>query len=183
MVLGPALADDRVLAMAAELSGHRLTPQPGQQHRSSAAVVPEGVAHTTLVVVGHHLSGQPRSADLIDAGGSMITLTETAQQYRLLRVGEANPVPVLVTAERDGAAVEVETWTVPSAALPTILAASSRSVCLGRVALADGSTEIGFVADTSALSTADVPPVDITAFGGWRKYLASTSADAALSSV
>ena len=182
MVLGPALADDRVLAMAAELSGHRLTPQPEQQDRSSAAVVPENVARTTLVVVGHHLSGQPRSADLIDAGGSMIALTETAPHYRLLRVGEANPVPVLVTAESDGAAVEVETWTVPSAALPTILAASSRSVCLGRVALADGSTEIGFVADASVLSTAAEPPVDITEYGGWRKYLASTSV-AALSSV
>ena len=185
MVLGPALADDRVLAMAAELSGHRLTPQPEQQHRSSgaASACAESVAHTTLVVVGHHLSGQPRSVDLIDAGGSMIALTETAECYRLLRVGEANPVPVLVTADTGGAAVEVETWTVPSAALPTILAGSSRSVCLGRVALADGSTEIGFVADASVLSSAAVPPVDITAFGGWRKYLASTSAAAALSTV
>jgi allophanate hydrolase len=77
----------------------------------------------------------------------------------------------------------VETWTVPSAALSTILAGSSGSVCLGRVALADGSTEIGFVADASVLSPAAPAPVDITSFGGWRNYLASTSAAAALSPV
>jgi allophanate hydrolase len=181
MVLGPALADDRVLAMAAELSGRRLTPQPEQQHRSSAVPAADGVPSTTLVVVGHHLSGQPRNVDLIDAGGSLIALTETAPGYRLLRVGEANPVPVLIAAETGGAAVEVETWAVPSAALPRILAGSSGSVCLGRVALADGSTEIGFVADTSVLSRAAPAPVDITAFGGWRNYLASTPAAAALS--
>jgi len=96
-------------------------------------------------------------------------------------VGEANPVPVLIAEEAAGAAVEVETWAVPSAALPTILAGSSGSVCLGRVALADGTTEIGFVADASVLSPAAPAPVDITAFGGWRNYLASTPAAAALS--
>jgi len=183
MVLGPALADDRVLAMAAELSGRRLTPQPAQQHRSAATPAREGDAYTTLVVVGHHLSGQPRCVDLIDAGGSMIALTETAPCYRLLRVGQTVPVPVLVATEIGGAAIEVETWTVPSAALPRILAASSRSVCLGRVALADGSTEIGFVADATVFSSATESPTDITAFGGWRSYLASTSSAAALSPV
>jgi hypothetical protein len=49
------------------------------------------------------------------------------------------------------------------------------------VALADGSTEIGFVADASVLSPAAGPPVDITAFGGWRNYLAATSTAMALS--
>ena len=39
-----------------------------------------------------------------------------------------------------------------------------------RVELADGSTEIGFVADTSALDDENL--ADITAFGGWRAYLA-----------
>ena len=59
--------------------------------------------------------------------------------------------------------------------MPTILAGSSRSVCLGRVTLADGSTEIGFVADTSALAGATVT-IDITEFGGWRSYLAAQDA-------
>ena len=157
MVLGPALSDDRVLAVAGALSGHPVTPPP----------VADDV---TLVVVGHHLSGQPRSRDLIENGGQVLASTTTAERYRLLRTGGSPPVPVLVTAPDGGAAIEVETWRLPAAALPGILARSSPSVCLGRVELADGSTEIGFVADTSALDDEDLS--DITAFGGWRAYLA-----------
>jgi allophanate hydrolase len=157
MVLGPALSDDRVLAVAGALSGHPVTPPP--------------VANdVTLVVVGHHLSGQPRSRDLVEHGGRVLATTTTAQRYRLLRTGGPGPVPVLVTAPEGGAAIKVETWRLPAAALADILARSSPSVCLGRVELADGSTEIGFVADTSALDDEDLS--DITAFGGWRAYLA-----------
>ncbi len=158
MVLGPALADDRVLAVAAALTGHPAPPaDPGDR--------------VTLVVVGHHLSGQPRCADLVDRGGRRLATTRTAERYRLLRTGGPVPVPVLVTAPDGGSAIEVETWSVPPVALPDILARSSPSVCLGRVELADGSTEIGFVADTSVLDDEDL--VDITAFGGWRGYLAA----------
>ena len=99
-------------------------------------------------------------------------LTETAPSYRLLRVGNDIPVPVLVAVDDGGAAVEVETWSVPSAALPEILAGSSGSVCLGRVTLVDGSTEIGFVADASVLG-GTTETTDITEFGGWRNYLAA----------
>jgi allophanate hydrolase len=157
MVLGPALADDRVLAVAGALSGHDVPP--------STAAADE----ITLVVVGHHLAGQPRSTDLIERGGRLIETTATATGYRLLRTGGAVPVPVLVSAPDGGAAIEVETWRVPPAALPEILARSSPSVCLGRVELSDGRTEIGFVADTCVLDDEDL--ADITAFGGWRAYL------------
>jgi allophanate hydrolase len=114
-------------------------------------------------------AGRPRSTDLIERGGRLIETTATATGYRLLRTGGAVPVPVLVSAPDGGAAIEVETWRVPPAALPEILARSSPSVCLGRVELSDGRTEIGFVADTCVLDDEDL--ADITAFGGWRAYL------------
>ena len=175
MVLGPALSDDRVLAVANLLSTaegvdeqQEWVPATGPGSAGAISISPPT---TTLVVVGHHLSGQPRNVDLSDRGGTLAALTETAPTYRLLRVGAESPVPVLVSVASGGAAVEVETWDVPSQALPAILAASSGFVCLGRVTLADGSTEIGFVADTSALS--DPESIDITEFGGWRGYLAA----------
>jgi allophanate hydrolase len=190
MILGPALADDRVLAVAAELSGTAVfsgatsstgateSPDPtaislsaGANPGAADAVVP-ATPTTTLVVVGHHLAGQPRSFDLSDRGATLTALTETAPSYKLLRVGNAIPVPVLVAVDDGGAAIEVETWSVPSAALPEILAGSSGSVCLGRVTLVDGSTEIGFVADASVLGGA-TETTDITEFGGWRNYLAA----------
>ncbi|MET0866009.1 MAG: allophanate hydrolase [Nakamurella sp.] len=169
MVLGPALADDRVLAMAAELTG-QLAQLPSAN--GSDVVDPT----TTLVVVGHHLQGQPRSTDLTNCGGTLIGRTVTVPGYKLLLANTANPVPVLVSVASGGAAIDVETWTVPSAALAPILAASSPSVCLGRVALANGNTEIGFVADASVLESAGV--IDITEFRGWRNYLAASSVPA-----
>ena len=119
---------------------------------------------TTLVVVGHHLAGQPRNVDLSDRGGTLAALTETAPAYRLLRVGDGIPGAGAGRGPVRRSRGRGRDLDVPSPALPAILAASSRSVCLGRVTLADGSTEIGFVADTSALS----PPrtLDITEFGG-----------------
>jgi allophanate hydrolase len=163
MVLGPALADDRVLAMAAELTG--CFTQPANNPDDSTGT-------TTLVVVGHHLEGQPRSRDLGQRGGTLIGRTLTAPEYKLLLANPDSPVPVLVNVGPGGAAIDAETWRVPSAALPAILAASSVSVCLGKVALSDGATEIGFVADASVLQSAGV--IDITEFGGWRKYLAAS---------
>src|SRR6478609_2555173 len=163
MILGPGLSDDRVLAVANLLS----TNESDDRQEWAPATAPAGgevismsPSTTTLVVVGHHLSGQPRNVDLSDRGGTLAALTETAPSYRLLRIGAESPVPVLVSVPSGGAAIEVETWDVPSQALPAILAASSGSVCLGRVTLADGSTEIGFVADTSALSHHE--SIDIT---------------------
>ena len=172
MVLGPALADDRVLAMAAELTGESHLAQS----TPAAPVLLESVPTTTLVVVGHHLSGQPRSGDLADRGGRLESLTATAPHYRLFAVGEGSPVPALIATPSGGAAIEVETWSVPSGALPEILAGSAGSVCLGRVTLADGSIEIGFVADAAVVTATDA--VDITAFGGWRAYLAGAPAPA-----
>ncbi len=167
MVLGPALADDRVLAFASLLTGARDT----------APVAPTSGTdepRTTLVVVGHHLEGQPRNGDLADNGGYLLARTTTSSDYRLLKVGVDAPVPALVPAPSGGLAIEVESWSVPSSALALILTNASPSVCLGKVTLADGSVEIGFVAGPSVPHHPDVS--DITDHGGWRDYLAAQAA-------
>ncbi len=184
MVLGPALADDRVLAVAAAMAGCEIpaalgTPIPTPSDRVTLAdtsIDRSDVGDTTrctLVVVGHHLAGEPRNADLVRRGGVLLSVTTTAARYRLIRIGSAAPVPALVAVSHGGAAIEVETWSVPAAACVAILAGSSTSVCLGRVVLADGSTELGFVGDAAAMATVEI--TDITEFGGWRSYLAAGS--------
>ena len=167
MVLGPALADDRVLGAAAALAGASTTP-------ATPWAVTGPSSRTTLVVVGHHLAGQPRNGDLTDCGGHLLARTTTSADYRLVRSGGATPVPALVRATSAGAAIEVESWSVPSHAVPAILAGSSPSICLGQVTLADGSVQLGFVAGASIVTDPDA--VDITSHGGWRRYLASVAA-------
>jgi allophanate hydrolase len=92
-----------------------------------------------------------------------------------LRVGDVAPVPTLVRVDTGGAAIEVETWVLPASGLAEILSAAADSVCLGRVRLANGTWEIGFVADATVL--ADPTALDITHHGGWRAYLAAESTD------
>ena len=176
MVLGPALADDRVLALAARLAGEpALAARPAVPADRSDRGQADTRSTTTLVVVGHHLSDQPRSADLTDRGGILVSRTSTAPSYRLLRVGDVAPVPALVRVDTGGAAIAVETWVLPASVLAEVLSAAADSVCLGRVLLANGTREIGFVADATVL--ADPTALDITHHGGWRAYLAAESID------
>jgi len=165
MILGPALADDAVLDVAARLTGSAPGPVP-----------PAGIT-TELLVVGHHLSGQPRNSELTGRSGVLLETTTTTGDYRLLRIGTdapaGVPVPALIRSPGNGARIEVELWQLPAAELPGLLAGLPDVLALGRVRLADGRTVPGLVGDESVVSGAAGHPVtDITHTGGWRRHLA-----------
>jgi allophanate hydrolase len=173
MVLGPALADDVVLAVAARLTGE---PIPVPDVEGSASDVASS-AVTEVAVVGHHLAGQPRNAELSGRGGVLRQRTTTSPDYRLVRIEGPVPVPALRRTPRAGAAIEVEVWQLPSAALPGFLAGLPEVLALGRVQLADGRTVPGLVGDAAALAGRPGGAVtDITSSGGWRRHLALTEA-------
>ena len=58
---------------------------------------------------------------------------------------------------------------VPPAGLARLLAGLPAPMALGRIVLGDGSAEIGFLCEPAAVEGAE----DVTAYGGWRAYLAS----------
>jgi allophanate hydrolase len=170
MVLGPALADDVVLDVAASLarSGSAVpvlpVDGPSEPRRDAGT--------TQLVVVGHHLTGQQRNGELTGRGGVLRETTTTGPRYRLLRVGDDEPAPALLRVPGDGAAIEVELWELPAAGLPGFLAGLPPVLSLGRVELADGRTVPGLVGDASVVTgAAGIPVTDITASGGWRAHL------------
>jgi allophanate hydrolase len=63
---------------------------------------------------------------------------------------------------------------LPSAELGSFLAGIPAPLGLGKVELADGSWETGFVCEGYGLDGA----TDITSFGGWRAWLAAANASA-----
>ena len=69
----------------------------------------------------------------------------------------------------DGAAIEVEVWSLDAAGLGRFVAGIPAPLGVGTVTLADGSEVTGFLCEPHVTKTAR----DITEFGGWRAYLAS----------
>lgn len=157
MVVGPALSDDIVLAVAARLLGE---PRPAA-----------GGDTVDIIVAGHHLAGERANSQLIELGGVLAEATSTAPTYRLLRIGADDPTPGLMRVRAGGTAQDVERWRLPAAALAVLAGRMPAVLALGRVHLADGSSALGYVCDVAVQTgAADSPVEDISEFGGWRAY-------------
>jgi len=175
---GPAGSDRRLAALARAL----LAPAPAagggplpESGAGASAGQPAGVGLpappgvTELVVVGAHLEGQPLNWQLTDLGGALVARTATAPCYRLWALPDGRrPALERLGGDEGGAAIEVEVWALPTAAVGTFAAGIAPPLGLGTVQLADGSGRLGFVCEAGGLAGAN----DITAHGGWRPWLA-----------
>jgi len=128
-------------------------------------------ASITLAVVGAHLRGQPLNHQLVDRSARFVGATTTADCYRLFALRTDPPKPGLVRVhggDVSGRPIDVEVWELGVEAFGSFVAEVPGPLAIGRVRLADGSETPGFVCESIALEDA----VEITAFGGWRAYLA-----------
>lgn len=156
-VLGPPTAAGAVAAIAAELHGEGLVPQGGAT---------AGQVH--LAVVGAHLRGQPLNHQLADRGGVLVAATTTSPHYRLFHLEGGPPHrPGLERVGWGGRAIEVEVWSLDPAAFGEVVALVAPPLGIGSLELADGRWVKGFICETHGLADAR----DITAYGGWRRYL------------
>lgn len=125
-----------------------------------------------LAVVGAHLSGLPLNGQLTAAGGRLERQTHTAPEYRLYALAGGNPPrPALMRVSTGGVAIEVEVWRLPPQGFAEVVSAVLAPLAIGRVLLADGAEVAGFVGEPRAFEGG----LDISAFGGWRAYLARGS--------
>lgn len=126
----------------------------------------------TVAVVGAHLSGLPLNHQLISRGARLLEATQTAPQYRLYTLPNSKPPkPGLRKVSSGGAAIAVELWVMTPAAFGAFVAEVPPPLAIGTLVLADGRAVKGFVCEPYALDGA----TDITAYGGWRAYLASSA--------
>ncbi|GAA5482665.1 allophanate hydrolase [Haloferula sargassicola] len=124
-----------------------------------------------VVVCGAHLEGLALHWQLADRGARLVSKTKTAPAYRMyaLPAGEGIPPrPALIREDANGAAIEVEVWSLDRAAFGDFVSKVPAPLGIGKVLLEDGSEVPGFIAEPRATEGAE----DITAFGGWRPYLA-----------
>jgi len=170
-LFAPAFHDPLIAAVGGALhqaaglplgaTGH---PHPARGKRQPGVSFP----YVPIVVVGAHLSDQPLNHELTALGARLRRATRTAPEYRLYALLDGRR-PGLVRQPRDGVAIEVEIWDVPSERLGAFAAGVAAPLGLGKVRLADGSEVTGFLCEAHA---ADGAP-DISEFGGWRGWLAA----------
>jgi allophanate hydrolase len=167
----PARSDSRLGALAAAVADALAAPlgatgwTPVARDRPMLAAAHD--ADMNVAVVGAHLRGQPLHKDLLALGARLVAETSTAPEYKLFALAATSPPkPGLVRAS-PGGAVSVEVYSLRPAAVAALLATIQPPLALGPVRLADGSQCVGFVC------TDPGDGEDITAFGGWREFLAS----------
>ncbi len=126
----------------------------------------------SIAVVGAHMSGLPLNDELLELGGRLEFAGKTAPVYRFYALNGGPPHrPGMVRVATGGAAIELEVWSLPTDKLGAFVRRIPAPLGLGSVALADGSSVLGFLCEAYASESAR----DITTLGSWRAYLKTMS--------
>ncbi len=166
-LIGSAFTDEALLALADRYHRvHADVPGPAVD----LGTCPPGCV--AVAVLGAHLAGQPLNWQLTERGARLLRTTRTHPGYHLYALeGTRPPKPGLVReAGFDGPGIEVEIWAVPEDQFGGFVAAVAPPLAIGAAMLETGETVKCFVCEPYAITGAP----DITRFGGWRSYLASS---------
>lgn len=125
-----------------------------------------------LAVNGTLMRGLELNPNLLTVGASFVEETRTAPVYRLWSIDDHHPAMMRFGA--GGVAVTVEIWAVPPEGLGRILQQEPAGLCIGKVKLADGREVLGVLGEPILCDGR----MEITAFAGWRAYVASRSGTA-----
>jgi len=160
-LFGRAFTDQYLLSVADAL----------QRQQDSALPTPTNVARhdrARIVVCGAHLQGLALNWQLTQRGGRLIETTSSSPDYQLHALAGGPPLrPGMVRVKDGGVAIAVEVWELPSSELGSFLTGIPAPLGLGKVQLADGRWESGFICEPCGLEGA----LDISHLGGWRAYL------------
>lgn len=125
-----------------------------------------------IAVVGAHLSGMVLNGELTALNGRLVEATRTAPDYKLYALDTTPPKPgMLRIPAGQGAAIELEIWSLSPSAFGKFVNAIPAPMAIGTVRLADGRSVKGFLVEPEVLGDAR----DISAYGGWRAYMAEAA--------
>lgn len=152
-------------ASALSLGGTGAGIPPLAQSENAAAA-----GTVEIAVVGAHLSGMPLNGELTALGATFVRATTTAASYRLYALPGGPPMrPGLIRVGDGGAVVALEIWSLPAEGFGRFVAGIPSPLGIGTLELADSARVKGFLCE--AIATEDAR--DVTAFGGWRAFVAS----------
>jgi allophanate hydrolase len=171
-LLAPAWHDHALAAFGKRWQASLDLPLGATGRRLPAPAAPtQAPGCVRLAVVGAHLTGMPLNNQLSDGAAVLVEQTLTAPHYRLFALAGTVPAkPGLVRVASEGCSIIVELWDMPLARFGEFVAKIPAPLGIGTLQLADGRWVKGFICEPWALADAR----DISAFGGWRAYIAST---------
>lgn len=171
-LVGQARSDHSLLALASRFHAGQAAPVGARLPLPSSAVGEVPFAPSSRIdvaVCGAHLSGLPLNGQLTERGAVLMARTHTAACYKLYALQGGPPLrPGMVKVSEGGEAIEVEVWSMPAEHFGSFVAGIPSPLGIGKVLLADGRQVPGFVCEGLGVQGAK----DITAFRGWRAYLA-----------
>jgi allophanate hydrolase len=113
------------------------------------------------------------NGELKALGGRLLEATVTAADYRLYALDTTPPKPGMLRVEAGtGTAIALEIWALSSASFGKFVAAIPPPLSIGTVRLADGRGVKGFIVEAADINGAR----EISAFGGWRAFVAGAAA-------
>ncbi len=149
--------------------GARRLPQPPLAALLTGASGDE----IAIAVVGAHLSGMALNGELMALGGRLLEEARTAPDYRLYALPTKPPKPGMLRVEAGtGSSIELEVWALSAAAFGKFVAAVPPPLSIGTIRLADGRGVKGFIVEAADVNSAR----EISAFGGWRAFMAEAAA-------
>ena len=174
-LIGPAGSELRLADLAARYhaatgltlgTSNDPVPPPFIHRRPAGSTV-------RVAVVGAHLSGLPLNGQLRERGAWLVEATTTAPNYRFHALANTvPPKPGLTRVDAGtGAAIALEVWEMAVKEYGSFVALIPAPLGIGMIELANGARVQGFLCEPIGLAGA----TDITAYGGWRAYLASLS--------
>ncbi|MFS8880797.1 gamma-glutamylcyclotransferase [Synechococcus sp. H55.11] len=120
-----------------------------------------------LAVNGTLMRGLPLNENLLQIGGRFVREAQTAACYRLWSIGDV--YPGMVRVRQGGSAIALEIWEIPTYGLSQLLLQEPPGLSVGRILLAKGEEVLGILAEPYLCEG----QLEITAWGGWRAYMAS----------
>jgi allophanate hydrolase len=132
----------------------------------SLRLLPDG--QVRVAVVGAHLSGLPLNHQLTERNARRVSVMQTTPTYRFYALPDGKR-PGLVKVHEGGAAIACEVWEMPASQFGSFVAGIPAPLGIGKLELADGSVVNGFICEGIGVLDAQ----DITAYGGWRAWLAA----------
>ena len=116
------------------------------------------------------MRGLELNQNLVRIQATFVRETWTEPTYRLWSIGDRHPAMQRVT--EGGRAIAVEVWAVPVTGLATLLQQEPPGLSIGKVRLSDGSEVLGVLGEAILCEGQQ----EITAWGGWRAYIADLHA-------